>query len=151
MDGSKELDIFEFADLVELNYQEVSKMELDLLFKMIDSDGSGTISLDELKSAFNRTKLELHQPKLIKAGDIILPLIYKIKTKMMSTTHKVFNKFSTSAKDGTKNKMYVKDFAHMIRTLLGFDLSSDETKTITKFIQDASGGANYLIDTNFEQ
>jgi len=40
MDGSKELDIYEFADLVDLNYQNVSKMELDLLFKMIDTDRS---------------------------------------------------------------------------------------------------------------
>lgn len=52
MDGSKELDIFEFADLVDLNYQEVSRMELDLLFKMIDTDRSQTVSLDELKIAF---------------------------------------------------------------------------------------------------
>jgi len=120
-------------------------MELDLLFKMIDIDGSGTISYDELKQAFNKSKLDLHQPTLIKVIDIILPLIWEIKHKRSSTASKVFAKFS---RDG---KMYIAEFTKMVTTLLGFSLNKDETRTIQKFISDCTSGKLYLEEINFDQ
>ena len=67
IDGSGYIDysgnyfILEFLAAAQMIQNLLSKEKVELAFNMLDSDKSGSISLDELKNAFGKRNVE-HDP-----------------------------------------------------------------------------------------
>ncbi|CDW86689.1 protein fantom [Stylonychia lemnae] len=142
-----EMDIFEFNEMITLLHKDVEKFEVDAIFKHFDIKGTGKISKEDFKKALtvpmtleNKLKFVLH--------DFMTPIKTLMKKKKM-TPEGLFEKFSRD-----KKVITIQDFKEIVKYLLQFELSEEETNLVINAINgfyapEQSGVLTKLNFTNF--
>lgn len=98
---SNQMEITEFNELVNYLYANVSKDEIDSLFKHFDLKGQGRISKDDFKKALYMD-LSLENKLIPSLHDIMTPL-KTLLDKFKLTANGIFDKFTKDKKTLTIN------------------------------------------------
>ena len=80
------LDVFEFSEIVDMATGKQDPEEIDLLFKVIDKQAKGYLSVEDLQSAFENSEDVFIKKVQIQPSDILIPLATKTKARLNRTT-----------------------------------------------------------------
>lgn len=92
-DNDGQIDVVEFAEMVNTATEKTDPEEIDLLFKTIDKQAKGYITSDDLQKAFDDANQVFIKKVLIQPSDILLPLATKTKSRLTRTTQQLFDHF----------------------------------------------------------
>lgn len=63
----------EFAELVKLGAKSAGRDEIDMLFKVVDKEGKGYLTAQDIKQSFTQVEQSLEIKVFMTPKDIILP------------------------------------------------------------------------------
>ena len=101
------LDVMQFAELIKLGAKTASKMEMDTLFRVVDKQGKGYLTEQDLTYALANIGSVLNQEMVVLPKDLLMPLLYKLKNVIVINADGVFTKF----RNETKNKFDMGSFS----------------------------------------
>ena len=138
-DENGKMDRAEFQEFVETACVSTEKSSIDFLFKTIDQQRKGYISIDDFKRIFSDESDEVlnngfHDKVIVQPEDILLPLYTTILQRMRMSIAAAFEHFKTPG----QNTMTYDGLFEMITYFMGIDLLEEE-KTGLRLYLDAFG------------